>query len=82
MVVLAAYGPAGGSVPGAADLVGIRPNTAKRHLAESVAAAEKGEGRQDAADVVARTSEQETAARDRYHDAEAEAPLRRDGAKP
>jgi predicted ArsR family transcriptional regulator len=32
--VLAAYVTAGGSVPGAADLVGIRPSTAKRHLAD------------------------------------------------
>jgi predicted ArsR family transcriptional regulator len=32
--VLAAYVTAGGSVPGAAELVGIRPSTAKRHLAD------------------------------------------------
>ncbi len=32
--VLAAYVAAGGSVPDAAALVGIRPNTAKRHLAD------------------------------------------------
>jgi hypothetical protein len=32
--VLAAYVEAGGSVPGAATLVGIRPSTAKRHLAD------------------------------------------------
>jgi predicted ArsR family transcriptional regulator len=32
--VLAAYVTAGGSVPDAADLVGIRPSTAKRHLAD------------------------------------------------
>ena len=31
--VLAAFVAAGGSVLGAADLVGIRPSTAKRHLA-------------------------------------------------
>ena len=31
---LAAYVAAGGSVPGAADLVGIRPSTVKRHLAD------------------------------------------------
>jgi hypothetical protein len=34
MDVLAAYVAAGGSVPGAADLVGIRPGTVKRHLAD------------------------------------------------
>jgi predicted ArsR family transcriptional regulator len=34
MDVLAAYVAAGGSVPGAAKLVGIRPSTAKRHLAD------------------------------------------------
>ena len=34
LVVLAAYVKAGGSVPGAAKLVGIRPGTAKRHLAD------------------------------------------------
>jgi predicted ArsR family transcriptional regulator len=32
--VLAAYVAAGGSVPDAAALVGIRPSTAKRHLAD------------------------------------------------
>ncbi len=32
--VLAAYVAAGGSVRGAAALVGIRPSTAKRHLAD------------------------------------------------
>ncbi len=32
--VLAAYVQAGGSVPDAAALVGIRPSTAKRHLAD------------------------------------------------
>ena len=32
--VLAAYVASGGSIPGAADLVGIRPSTAKRHLAD------------------------------------------------
>jgi len=32
--VLAAYVTAGGSVPDAADLVGIRPSTAKGHLAD------------------------------------------------
>ena len=32
--VLAAYVLAGGSVPAAAALVGIRPSTAKRHLAD------------------------------------------------
>lgn len=32
--VLAAYVAAGGSVPDAADLVGIRPSTVKRHLAD------------------------------------------------
>ncbi len=31
---LAAYVAAGGSVPNAAALVGIRPSTAKRHLAD------------------------------------------------
>ena len=34
MDVLAAFVAAGGSVPGAADLVGIRPSTVKRHLAD------------------------------------------------
>jgi len=34
MDVLAAYVAAGGSVLGAAELVGIRPSTAKRHLAD------------------------------------------------
>ncbi len=34
MDVLAAYVAAGGSVPDAAALVGIRPGTAKRHLAD------------------------------------------------
>ena len=34
MDVLAAYVAAGGSVRDAADLVGIRPSTAKRHLAD------------------------------------------------
>jgi len=34
MDVLAAFVAAGGSVPGAAKLVGIRPGTAKRHLAD------------------------------------------------
>ena len=32
--VLAAFVAAGGSIPDAADLVGIRPSTAKRHLAD------------------------------------------------
>ena len=32
--VLAAYVAAGGSVPDAAELVGIQPSTAKRHLAD------------------------------------------------
>jgi predicted ArsR family transcriptional regulator len=32
--VLAAFVEAGGSVPGAAKLVGIRPSTVKRHLAD------------------------------------------------
>jgi predicted ArsR family transcriptional regulator len=32
--VLAAYVAAGGSVPHAANLVGIRPSTVKRHLAD------------------------------------------------
>lgn len=32
--VLAAFVAAGGSVPDAAELVGIRPSTAKRHLAD------------------------------------------------
>jgi len=34
MDVLAAYVAAGGSVPDAAKLVGIRPSTVKRHLAD------------------------------------------------
>jgi len=34
MDVLAACVAAGGSVRGAAELVGIRPSTAKRHLAD------------------------------------------------
>jgi len=34
MDVLAAYVVAGGSVPDAAELVGIRPSTVKRHLAD------------------------------------------------
>jgi predicted ArsR family transcriptional regulator len=34
MDVLAAYVTAGGSVQEAAELVGIRPSTAKRHLAD------------------------------------------------
>ena len=34
MDVLAAYVAAGGSVPDAAALMGIRPTTAKRHLAD------------------------------------------------
>jgi len=34
MDVLAAFVAAGGSVPGAAKLVGIRPSTVKRHLAD------------------------------------------------
>ena len=34
MEVLAAYVAAGGSVHDAAELVGIRPGTAKRHLAD------------------------------------------------
>jgi DNA-binding CsgD family transcriptional regulator len=34
MKVLAAYVAAGGSVREAAELVGIRPNTVKRHLAD------------------------------------------------
>ena len=34
MDVLAAFVVAGGSVPGAAELVGIRPSTVKRHLAD------------------------------------------------
>ncbi len=34
MDVLAAFVTAGGSVPDAAELVGIRPGTVKRHLAD------------------------------------------------
>jgi DNA-binding NarL/FixJ family response regulator len=34
MDVLAAYVAAGGSVPDAAELVGIQPSTVKRHLAD------------------------------------------------
>ena len=34
VAVLAAYVAIGGSVPAAAGLVGIRPSTAKRHLAD------------------------------------------------
>ena len=34
MDVLAAFVAAGGSVPDAAELVGIRPGTVKRHLAD------------------------------------------------
>jgi predicted ArsR family transcriptional regulator len=34
MDVLAAYVAAGGSVPDAAVLVGVKPSTAKRHLAD------------------------------------------------
>jgi predicted ArsR family transcriptional regulator len=34
MEVLAAYVAAGGSVAGAAERAGIRPSTAKRHLAD------------------------------------------------
>ncbi len=34
MDVLAAFVAAGGSIPNAAELVGIRPSTAKRHLAD------------------------------------------------
>ena len=34
MDVLAAYVAAGGSVPSAAARIGIRPSTAKRHLAD------------------------------------------------
>jgi len=34
MDVLAAFVTAGGSVPTAAELVGIRPSTVKRHLAD------------------------------------------------
>jgi predicted ArsR family transcriptional regulator len=34
MDVLAAYVASGGSVPDAAALLGIRPSTAKRHLAD------------------------------------------------
>ena len=34
MDVLAAFVEAGGAVTGAADLVGIRPSTVKRHLAD------------------------------------------------
>lgn len=34
MDVLAAFVAVGGSVPNAAELVGIRPSTAKRHLAD------------------------------------------------
>jgi DNA-binding MarR family transcriptional regulator len=34
MDVLAAFVVAGGSVPNAAELVGIRPSTVKRHLAD------------------------------------------------
>ena len=34
MDVLAAYVAAGGSVPDAVDLVGIRPSTVNRHLAD------------------------------------------------
>jgi predicted ArsR family transcriptional regulator len=32
--VLAAYVASGGSIPDAADLAGVRPSTAKRHLAD------------------------------------------------
>lgn len=32
--ILAAYVAAGGSVPDAAEIVGIRPSTVKRHLAD------------------------------------------------
>ena len=32
--VLAAYVAAGGSIPNAAELVGIQPSTVKRHLAD------------------------------------------------
>jgi predicted ArsR family transcriptional regulator len=32
--VLVAYVAAGGSIPDAAELVGIRPSTVKRHLAD------------------------------------------------
>ena len=32
--VLAAFVASGGSVPGASELVGIRPSTVKRHLAD------------------------------------------------
>ena len=32
--VLAAYVAVGGSIAGAAELVGVRPSTAKRHLAD------------------------------------------------
>ena len=32
--VLAAYVASGGSIPDAAELLGIRPSTAKRHLAD------------------------------------------------
>jgi len=34
MDILAAYVAAGGSVPEAAELVGIQPSTVKRHLAD------------------------------------------------
>ena len=34
MDVLAAFVTAGGSVPDAAELVGVRPSTVKRHLAD------------------------------------------------
>ena len=34
MDVLAAFVASGGSVPNAAELVGIRPSTVKRHLAD------------------------------------------------
>ena len=34
MDALAAYVAAGGSVPDAAEIVGIRPSTVKRHLAD------------------------------------------------
>lgn len=34
MDVLAAFVAAGGSVPDAAELIGIRPSTVKRHLAD------------------------------------------------
>ena len=49
---------------------------------EAAAETAQGEGRQDAAAAVAHTSADEALARDRYHEAEAEARTQRDGEKP